>query len=76
MEVGHRLIIDGPSTVGKSSVSKSVYQQIAREHSVYWLHEECANHPIRDGEERPFGQLASMNRPSSFIHQYSGLICL
>lgn len=49
--MGHRLIIiDGPSTVGKSSVSKSVYQQIAREHSVYWLHEECANHPIRDGE--------------------------
>ena len=44
------IIVDGPSTVGKSSVSKSVYQQIAREHRAHWFHEECENHPIRDGE--------------------------
>lgn len=44
------IIIDGHSSVGKSSVSKSVYQQIAREHDAYWLHEECEDHPIRKDE--------------------------
>lgn len=44
------LIIDGHSTVGKSSLSKSIYTQIANHNEVYWLHEECENHPIRDGE--------------------------
>ena len=44
----HKLIIiDGQSTVGKSSVSKSVYRQIASQDNIYWLHEECERHPIR-----------------------------
>lgn len=47
----HKLIIiDGPSTVGKSSISKGVYEQLAAQDAVYWLHEECEKHPIRDGE--------------------------
>lgn len=44
------IIVDGHSSVGKSSVSKSVYQQIALHTEAYWLHEECENHPIRQGE--------------------------
>lgn len=44
----HRLIIiDGPSTVGKSTTSKSVYRQIVSQDKAYWVHEECENHPIR-----------------------------
>ena len=44
----HQLIIvDGQSTVGKSSVSKGVYRQIAYQDNIYWLHEECEHHPIR-----------------------------
>lgn len=50
------IIVDGHSSVGKSSISKSVYQQINRSHPAYWLHEECENHPIRSGEFR-FGAL-------------------
>lgn len=47
----HKLIIvDGPSTVGKSSISKSVYKQIAKQEKAFWLHEECEKHPIRDNE--------------------------
>lgn len=47
----HKLIlIDGHSTVGKSTVSKSVYKQIINQDKVCWLHEECENHPIRKGE--------------------------
>lgn len=47
----HKLIIvDGPSTVGKSSISKNVCRQIARENKALWLHEECQDHPIRKGE--------------------------
>lgn len=44
------IIVDGHSSVGKSSVSKSVYQQIRLGEVAYWLHEECENHPIRHGE--------------------------
>jgi hypothetical protein len=44
----HRLIIvDGHSTVGKSTTSKSVYRQIRLQDRVNWLHEECEKHPIR-----------------------------
>lgn len=44
----HKLIlIDGQSTVGKSTTSKSVYEQIAHQDKAYWLHEECEEHPIR-----------------------------
>jgi hypothetical protein len=50
------IIIDGHSSVGKSSLSKSVYQHIALEHDAYWLHEECQNHPIRH-REFTFGAL-------------------
>ncbi len=50
------IIVDGQSSVGKSSISKSVYQQIALHHEAYWLHEECENHPIRQNEFS-FGQL-------------------
>lgn len=50
------IIIDGHSSVGKSSVSKSVYQQIALAQDAYWLHEECEGHPIRQDEFR-FGEL-------------------
>lgn len=47
----HRLIIvDGQSTVGKSTISKSVFKQIVNQDQVYWLHEECENHPIRQNE--------------------------
>ncbi len=37
------IIVDGHSSVGKSSISKSVYKQIALDHDAYWLHEECEN---------------------------------
>ena len=50
------VIVDGHCSVGKSSTSKSVYQQINREQGSYWLHEECENHPIRQGEFS-FGRL-------------------
>lgn len=36
--------------IGKSSISKGVYEQIANHEKAYWLHEECEKHPIRDGE--------------------------
>jgi hypothetical protein len=44
------IIVDGHSSVGKSSVSKSLHRQIALSRPTYWLHEECENHPIRQGE--------------------------
>lgn len=44
------IIVDGHSSVGKSSISKSVYKQIALADEAYWLHEECENHPIRHNE--------------------------
>lgn len=44
------IIVDGHSSVGKSSISKSVYKQISMDHDAYWLHEECENHPIRHNE--------------------------
>jgi len=44
------IIVDGHSSVGKSSISKSVYKQITLDHDAYWLHEECENHPIRHKE--------------------------
>lgn len=50
------IIVDGHSSVGKSSVSKSLYRQIALSRPAYWLHEECENHPIRQGEFS-FGEL-------------------
>jgi hypothetical protein len=50
------IIVDGHSSVGKSSVSKSVYKQISLEQAAYWLHEECENHPIRH-QEFTFGAL-------------------
>lgn len=47
----HRLIIvDGQCTVGKSTLSKSLYKQIVQRDKTVWLHEECEKHPIRDGE--------------------------
>lgn len=67
----HKLIIiDGPSTVGKSTVSKSVYKQISKHQKSYWLHEECIRHPIRH-EEFKAGDLTShegmaLNRKSMF----------
>lgn len=50
------IIVDGPSSVGKSSISKSVYKQISLDYAAYWLHEECENHPIRHNEFS-FGEL-------------------
>jgi hypothetical protein len=50
------IIVDGHSSVGKSSISKSVYQQIALHQAAYWLHEECEKHPIRY-KEFSFGEL-------------------
>lgn len=44
------IIVDGHSSVGKSSISKSIHKQIAPHHDAYWLHEECENHPIRQNE--------------------------
>ncbi len=44
------IIVDGHSSVGKSSISKSVFQQIAKQQEAYWLHEECERHPVRHGE--------------------------
>ncbi len=44
------IIIDGQSTVGKSTTSQSVCEQIVQQRECYWLHEECDKHPIRDGE--------------------------
>ena len=50
------IIVDGHSSVGKSSISKSLYKQIALNQDVYWLHEECEIHPIRH-QEFSFGAL-------------------
>jgi hypothetical protein len=50
------IIVDGHSSVGKSSISKNVYRQITLEQEAYWLHEECENHPIRH-QEFSFGRL-------------------
>ena len=50
------IIVDGHSSVGKSSISKSVYKQVALDYDAYWLHEECENHPIRHNEFN-FGKL-------------------
>jgi hypothetical protein len=50
------IIIDGHCSVGKSSISKNIYQQIARDQNAFWLHEECEDHPIRQNEFR-FGEL-------------------
>ncbi|NLG27915.1 MAG: hypothetical protein GX557_08385, partial [Chloroflexi bacterium] len=44
------IIVDGQSSVGKSSTSKALYEQIARQADCYWLHEECVSHPIREAE--------------------------
>ena len=44
------IIVDGHSSVGKSSISKSIYKQIILDHDAYWLHEECETHPIRHNE--------------------------
>lgn len=44
------IIVDGASTVGKSSVSKAVYNIINQNKDAVWLHEECKNHPIRANE--------------------------
>lgn len=52
------VIVDGHSSVGKSSISKSVSKQISLDHDVYWLHEECENHPIRHNEFS-FGELGT-----------------
>jgi hypothetical protein len=50
------IIVDGHSSVGKSSISKSVFTQINLNQAAYWLHEECENHPIRQ-DEFSFGAL-------------------
>lgn len=50
------IIVDGHSSVGKSSISKSVYQQLSLQRPAYWLHEECEAHPIRQ-DEFSFGAL-------------------
>ncbi len=50
------ILVDGHCSVGKSSISKSVYKQIALNHDAYWLHEECETHPIRH-QEFSFGAL-------------------
>jgi len=52
------IIVDGHSSVGKSSISKSVSKQISLDHDVFWLHEECENHPIRHNEFS-FGELGT-----------------
>ena len=41
------IIVDGQSSVGKSTTSKSLYEQLARQTDCHWLHEECEKHPIR-----------------------------
>ncbi|MBN2853216.1 MAG: hypothetical protein JXQ23_10830 [Clostridia bacterium] len=49
--MNHKLIIiDGQSTAGKSTISKSVSEQLSLLDNVYWLHEECFEHPIRHDE--------------------------
>jgi hypothetical protein len=44
------IIVDGHCSTGKSSISKSVFKQLDRQLDAYWLHEECQEHPIREGE--------------------------
>ncbi len=52
------IIIDGHSSVGKTSISKLVAKQVSLAHDAYWLHEECENHPIRHNEFS-FGELGT-----------------
>ncbi|MBT5831430.1 MAG: hypothetical protein HOH77_14675 [Candidatus Latescibacteria bacterium] len=49
------IIVDGQSTVGKSTLSKSVDKQISKHEKSYWLHEECIKHPIRHEEFKAGG---------------------
>lgn len=44
------VIIDGLSTVGKSTFSKYLSQTINKVTPSIWIHEESINHPIRDHE--------------------------
>jgi hypothetical protein len=44
------IIVDGHCSVGKSSLSKATARQVSLAQAAYWLHEECENHPIRQGE--------------------------
>lgn len=53
------IIVDGHCSVGKSSLSKSVYHQIRLQREAYWLHEECDAHPIRHNEFS-FGDLTTV----------------
>ncbi len=48
----HKLIlIGGMSTTGKSTTSQYIYNQLQLNNiPSIWLHEECSNHPIRQGE--------------------------
>jgi len=50
------ILIDGHCSVGKSTTSKSVFQQVNLHQPAYWLHEECEAHPIRQ-DEFTFGRL-------------------
>jgi hypothetical protein len=54
------ILVDGQSTVGKSTTSKCVYEQIAHKDKIYWLHEECEKHPIRH-EEFKAGNIHSLD---------------
>ena len=44
------IIVDGHCSVGKSSLSKAVAWQVGLHQGATWLHEECEQHPIREGE--------------------------
>jgi len=48
----HKLIlVSGMSTTGKSSTSQNIFKQLQINNiPSIWLHEECSNHPIRQGE--------------------------
>ncbi|MCP4178309.1 MAG: hypothetical protein GY756_11125 [bacterium] len=61
------IIIDGPSTVGKSSISKAVYEGLKDNYKTNWLHEECENHPIRSNEFTD-GDLNSLEGMESNYH--------
>jgi len=66
------IIIDGQSTVGKSSVANQVYKQMVGRRPVRWFHEECQDHPIRT-EEFSFGDI---NTPEGMEKNRLGMLDL
>ena len=71
------VILDGMCSVGKSTTSKCVYEQLANQVDSVWLHEECEGHPIREEEyvERNIHDITEMNEfGEKNLHRWRQLV--